>query len=97
MRDRVEEVVVARVDARVAHGAERAEHGRAAVLELARERARARGGGTDILTNEESNRPNPRTESETVETHRHSNKSRPLVFTLDFVVSESPRLDCRSP
>ena len=43
VRDRVEEVVVARVDARVAHGAERAEHGRAAVLELARERARARG------------------------------------------------------
>ena len=49
VRDRVEEVVVARVDARVAHGAERAEHGRAAVLELARERARARGGVRDLL------------------------------------------------
>merc|ERR1719201_3212821 len=44
--DRVEEVVVARVHARVAHGAERAEHGGAAVLELARERAVA---GRDVL------------------------------------------------
>ena len=42
-------MVVARVDHGVAHGAERAEHGRAAVLELARERARARGGVRDLL------------------------------------------------
>ena len=49
MRDRVEEVVVARVDHGVAHGAERAHHGGAAVLELARERARARGGVRDLL------------------------------------------------
>ena len=48
VRDRVEEVVVARVDARVAHGAERAEHGRAAVLELAREGAVARRDVLDL-------------------------------------------------
>merc|ERR1719390_381731 len=48
VRDRVEEVVVARVDARVAHGAERAEHGGAAVLELAREGAVARRDVLDL-------------------------------------------------
>ncbi len=41
-------MVVARVDARVAHGAERAEHGGAAVLELAREGAVARRDVLDL-------------------------------------------------
>ena len=45
VRDRVEEGGGRRVDARVAHGAERAEHGRAAVLEL----DEGRGCAPDVL------------------------------------------------
>ena len=47
--DRVEEVVLAGVELRVEHGAEGAEHGPAAVLELAREGAVARRHVLDLV------------------------------------------------